>query len=455
MSGRRAGDIQRGTCSDSATSSFASAAGPFDGASLSCRRPAGRPGRPQRRGQVDPVQADPGRAERRWRRNPARAAARVGHVAQEAPGSPTRLADSVLAAGRRAHRAAGAKPRPRPIRQRLAESIDRLDAIDAHTAPARAAAILAGLGFSPKRRPSACRPISRAAGACAWRWPAPCSPGPTCCCSTSRPTISISKPTLWLRDFLRALRRHGDRHQPRPRPAQRGRRAHRASGARQADLYTGVTTVRAGARANSMRTGAPSSPGKSRTQRAEAAGLRRPLPRQGVQGPPGAVPHQDAGKAAGRRSRWSRTSRSASISPIPTRWRRRSLIASTARAGYEPGKPVLQGISLRIDTDDRIALLGANGNGKSTLAKLLAGRLTAASGGQFRSPQAAHRLFRTAPDRRTDLYDTPFDTWRVDADRAARQGTRAARPLRLFARSAPTSGRRACRAAKKRGCCSR
>jgi len=43
--------------------------------------------------------------------------------------------------------------------------------------------------------------------------------------------------------------------------------------------------------------------------------------------------------------------------------------------GYEPDKPVLRRLNLRIDTDDRIALLGPNGNGKSTLAKLLAGRL--------------------------------------------------------------------------------
>jgi ATP-binding cassette subfamily F protein 3 len=43
--------------------------------------------------------------------------------------------------------------------------------------------------------------------------------------------------------------------------------------------------------------------------------------------------------------------------------------------GYEPGKPVLRRLTLRIDTDDRIALLGPNGNGKSTIAKLLAGRL--------------------------------------------------------------------------------
>ncbi len=44
------------------------------------------------------------------------------------------------------------------------------------------------------------------------------------------------------------------------------------------------------------------------------------------------------------------------------------------------GPPVLTGIDLRLDPDDRIALLGANGNGKSTLAKLLAGQLSEAAG---------------------------------------------------------------------------
>jgi ATP-binding cassette, subfamily F, member 3 len=48
--------------------------------------------------------------------------------------------------------------------------------------------------------------------------------------------------------------------------------------------------------------------------------------------------------------------------------------------GYAPGAPVLRRLTLRIDDDDRIALLGANGNGKSTLVKLLAGRLAPMSG---------------------------------------------------------------------------
>jgi ATP-binding cassette subfamily F protein 3 len=47
--------------------------------------------------------------------------------------------------------------------------------------------------------------------------------------------------------------------------------------------------------------------------------------------------------------------------------------------GYD-GPPVLKRLNLRIDQDDRIALLGRNGEGKSTLSKLLAGKLAAVEG---------------------------------------------------------------------------
>ena len=43
--------------------------------------------------------------------------------------------------------------------------------------------------------------------------------------------------------------------------------------------------------------------------------------------------------------------------------------------GYEPGHPVLSRLTLRVDPDDRIGLLGSNGNGKSTLVKLIADKL--------------------------------------------------------------------------------
>ena len=61
--------------------------------------------------------------------------------------------------------------------------------------------------------------------------------------------------------------------------------------------------------------------------------------------------------------------------------------------GYQPGKPILKGLTLRIDEDDRIALLGANGNGKSTFAKLIAGRLDLETGGMTIAPGLKVSMF--------------------------------------------------------------
>ncbi|WP_343313976.1 ABC-F family ATP-binding cassette domain-containing protein [Brucella sp. BE17] len=64
-----------------------------------------------------------------------------------------------------------------------------------------------------------------------------------------------------------------------------------------------------------------------------------------------------------------------------------------ADVGYVPGKPVLRDVTLRIDNDDRIALLGSNGNGKSTLAKLIGGRLQSESGSLTLSPNLKVAFF--------------------------------------------------------------
>ena len=72
--------------------------------------------------------------------------------------------------------------------------------------------------------------------------------------------------------------------------------------------------------------------------------------------------------------------------------------------GYTPGEPVLKRLTLRIDADDRIALLGANGNGKSTFAKLIAGRLQPETGSLTLSPNlkvaffAQHQMDDLRPD---------------------------------------------------------
>jgi ATP-binding cassette subfamily F protein 3 len=61
--------------------------------------------------------------------------------------------------------------------------------------------------------------------------------------------------------------------------------------------------------------------------------------------------------------------------------------------GYQKAKPVLKNLTLRIDEDDRIALLGANGNGKSTFAKLIAGRLSLEGGGITVAPGLKVAMF--------------------------------------------------------------
>ena len=67
--------------------------------------------------------------------------------------------------------------------------------------------------------------------------------------------------------------------------------------------------------------------------------------------------------------------------------------------GYEPGRPVLRGVNLRIDPDERVALLGANGNGKSTFAKLLAEMLQTGARHRDAGAPASGRLLRAASDR--------------------------------------------------------
>lgn len=80
--------------------------------------------------------------------------------------------------------------------------------------------------------------------------------------------------------------------------------------------------------------------------------------------------------------------------------------------GYAPGKPVLRKLNLRIDMEDRIALLGANGNGKSTLIKLLSNTLDALSGDVYHSPKLRVGYFAQHQAEELDLSATAYELLR-------------------------------------------
>ncbi len=78
-----------------------------------------------------------------------------------------------------------------------------------------------------------------------------------------------------------------------------------------------------------------------------------------------------------------------------------------ASVGYG-GEPVLKRLSLNISDDDRIGLLGSNGNGKSTFAKLVAGRLEAQGGTVRRSSKLQVGFFAQHQVDDLDETATPF-----------------------------------------------
>lgn len=78
-------------------------------------------------------------------------------------------------------------------------------------------------------------------------------------------------------------------------------------------------------------------------------------------------------------------------------------------AGYAEGKPVLRNLDLRIDQSDRIALLGANGNGKSTLVKIISDRLAPMAGTLHKSGKLKVGYFAQFQTDELDVALTPFE----------------------------------------------
>ena len=95
--------------------------------------------------------------------------------------------------------------------------------------------------------------------------------------------------------------------------------------------------------------------------------------------------------------------------PSPDELKPPLITLDLASVGYEPGKPILERLNLRIDPDERIALLGRNGNGKTTLARLLSAQLPPMEGSMSASRKMRVGYFTQYQVEELDSHDTPLE----------------------------------------------
>ncbi len=306
---------------------------------------------------------------------PARA--RIGRLPQEAPDGPESLVELVLAADReRSTLLAEAEAAHDP--HRIAEIQTRLADIGAHAAPARAAEILAGLGFSHDDQQRAVREFSGG-----WRMRVALAAvlfAEPDLMLLDEPTNYLDlEGTLWLEDHLARYPRtviviSHDR-----------------------DLIDNAvdSILHLDNRRLTFYRGGYTSFERQRRERQmldQKLAKKQEAERKRII----AFVERFRAKATKARQAQSRLKLLAKLEPPtavvadevreivipdPERLLSPPIVAfDNVAAAYEPGKPVLRRVTLRIDNDDRIALLGANGNGKSTLTKLISGRLDPSEG---------------------------------------------------------------------------
>ncbi|CDZ37847.1 ATP-binding cassette domain-containing protein [Neorhizobium galegae] len=303
--------------------------------------------------------------------------ARLGQVAQEAPGTEDSLIEIVLSADKeRAALLAEAETATDP--HRIADIQMRLVDIDAHSAEARAASILAGLGFSQEAQS---RPASSFSGG--WRMRVALASvlfAEPDLLLLDEPTNYLDlEGTLWLEDYIRRYP-----HTVIIISHDRDLLNNAVNAIVHLDQKK-LTFYRGGydqferqkAEADELQTKA-----KAKNEAARKH-LQSFIDRFKAK----------ATKARQAQSRVKALERMGTVAaviedhvqpitfPEPEKQPASPIVAiQNAAVGYEPGKPILKNITLRIDNDDRIALLGSNGNGKSTFAKFIASRLKAESG---------------------------------------------------------------------------
>jgi ATP-binding cassette, subfamily F, member 3 len=331
---------------------------------------------------------------------------RVGALAQEAPSGPKSLLETVLDADKeRSELMARAEHENDP--DHIGEIHSRLHAIGAYAAPSRAAEILAGLGFSTEAQARACSEFSGG-----WRMRVALA----ALLFTAPDLLLLDEPTnyldlegvLWLEEFLRRYRGtvlivSHDRDLLNTAAEfilhlEHGKLA----------LYTGgydtFVETRAMKRANDL--------AWNRKQEAARKHMQSFVDRF----------RYTASKARQAQSRIKMLEKMETVDvpldehvtpirlPRPQQASPPLIALDGAAVGYEKGKPILSGISLRFDPDDRVALLGQNGNGKSTLAKLLAGKLSPMAGELTRAKKLVPGYFAQHQLEELDGALTPVET---------------------------------------------
>ena len=346
--------------------------------------------------------------------------ARIATLRQDAPDGPDSLIDTVLAADeRRAALLAEAETTTDP--DRIAEVHSQLRDIDAYAAPARAAAILAGLGFSDAEQQ---RPVAEFSGG--WRMrvalAATLFAAPDLLL-LDEPTNHLDlEATLWLEGYLARVKStliivSHDRELLNKVPT------HILHlDARKLTLYTGNYDTFAATRRERRRLAAKT----LAKQQAQRAHMQAFVDRF----------RYKASKARQAQSRLKALERLPSLEPVvedtpilfdfptPEDLPPPLITLDRAAVGYD-GTPVLRHLDLRIDMDDRIALLGANGNGKSTLARLFAGRLTPLDGAIHRSRKLRVGYFAQHQTEELDTRHSALDHMAATMPDAAPTAQRA------------------------------
>jgi ATP-binding cassette subfamily F protein 3 len=349
-------------------------------------------------------------------------AARIASVDQEHPATPVSLIDTILAADvqREALNAELETAAP----EHLGDIYQRLIEIDADRAPARAAEILGGLGFSTA---DLTRPMAEFSGG--WRMRVALAAA----LFAQPELLLLDEPTnyldlegaLWLEARLKKY----------PHTAliiSHDRELLNNSVDAILHLSEGKLTLYTGGYDAFERRRAEMSRLQSATrakQEAERDHLQSFINRFKAK----------ASKAAQAQSRMKRLAKLEPIAavieervapftlPSPARALAPPLLAlEAATVGYG-GTPVLRDLNLRLDVDDRIGLLGVNGAGKSTFAKMVAGALALQSGQMKCDNRIRVGWFHQHQIEALDPKDSPLDIIR----RARPDDSESARRSRL------------------------